>query len=198
MVPRRTFMRPSSTAVLALALAMASGCASIRPRWLRGTAFGPKPDIPHNAVAMGEFVRGEVALQRNDMDTAVDAFEKAVAADPNTPMLRLRLATLYVRTGHLDRAREQCQRVVQMQPDNLDALALLAGVDTALGNEDAAINTYEQILARDPDFQEAYLYLGALYGKRGQTDQAIATLRRLIDRNPGSLLRYYYPAPGYR
>src|SRR5215510_2313072 len=128
MVPGRTFMHPRNTALLALALAMASGCASIRPRWLGGTAFAPKADIPHNAVPMGEFVRGEVALQRNDMDTAVDAFEKAVAADPNTPMLRLRLATLYVRNGRLDKARDQCQRVVAAEPDNLEGLALLAGI----------------------------------------------------------------------
>src|SRR5215470_12104702 len=131
MVPRRTFMHPRNTAVLALALAMASGCASIRPHWLGGTAFAPKADIPHNAVPMGQFVRGEVALQHNDMDTAVEAFEKAVAADPNTPMLRLRLATLYVRTAKLDQARAQCEQVLAAEPNNLDAMALYAGIVTA-------------------------------------------------------------------
>ena len=110
-----------------------------------------------------------MALQQNDMDTAVDAFEKAVQADPDTPMLRLRLATLYVRTGELDqRARAVRARGAKRQPDNLDALALLAGIDTALGRDDDAIHSYERLLARDPDFQEAYLYLGALYGKRGR------------------------------
>ena len=88
-------MHPRNTAVLGLALAMATGCASMRPHWLGGSSLGPPVDIPRAAVPMGEFVRGEVALQRNDMDTAIDAFEKAVAADPDTPMLRLRLATAF-------------------------------------------------------------------------------------------------------
>src|SRR5262249_58391907 len=101
-------------------------------------SLGAPVEIPRNAVPMGEFLRGEVALQQNDVDTAVDAFEKAVRADPDTPMLRLRLATLYVRNGKLDKARDQCERVVAAEPDNLDALALLAGIDTAPGRDDHA------------------------------------------------------------
>ena len=164
----------------------------MRPRWLGGASLGAPVQIPHNAVPMGEFVRGEAALQHNDIDTATDAFEKAVHADPDTPMLRLRLATLYVRNGKLEKAREQCERVVAAEPDNMDALALLAGIDSALDRDDDAIAIYERVLAHDPDVQEAYLYLGALYGKRGQVDQAIATLQRLVARNPNSLLGYYY------
>src|SRR5262245_36868093 len=188
MVRRRASMSLRSPVVLVLALATATGCAGLGPRWLRGGGLGAPVDIPHDAQPMGQFVRGQVALQSNDVDTAVDAFQKAVDADPNTPMLRLRLATLYVRTGNLLRAREECEEVVAQDPDNLDALGLLAGVDTALGRDEDAIATYERILTRDPDVQEAYLYLGALYGKRGQIDQAVATLRRLISRNPASLL----------
>src|SRR5262249_14099936 len=98
-------MHTRNAAALGLALATASGCATVRPRWLGGSPLGTPVDIPHNAVPMGEFLRGEVALQQNDIDTAVDAFEKAVRADPDTPMLRLRLATPYVRNGKLRKGR---------------------------------------------------------------------------------------------
>src|SRR5262249_26244750 len=103
MVADGRLMHTRNAAALVLALATASGCAAVRPRWLGGSSLGTPVKIPPNAVPMGEFLRGEVALQQNDIDTAVDAFEKAVRADPDTPMLRLRLAILYVRNGRLDK-----------------------------------------------------------------------------------------------
>ena len=162
-------MSHRDVAVLVLALAMTSGCTTLKPRWLRSTIPGLRPNLPADAVPLGAFVRGEAALQQNDMETAVAAFEQAVKADPETPMLRLRLASLYVRTGELADARAQCAEVVKRQPDNLDALSLLAGIDTALGRDGDAIQSYERLLAVDPDYQEAYLYLGALYGKEGDS-----------------------------
>ena len=181
-------MSHRDAAVLVLALAMTSGCATLRPRWIGGSSPSVRPDIPADAVPMGAFVRGEAALQQNDMETAVTAFEQAVKADPDTPMLRLRLASLYVRAGQLGNARGQCVEVLKRQPDNLDALALLAGIDTALGRDSDAIAGYERLLALDPDYQEAYLYLGALYGKQGETERAVGTLRRLLQRSQSSLL----------
>ena len=172
MVRRTSHMSTRNWPVLLLALAVVTGCAAWRPRFLGGT-LGSRVAVPHDAVPMGQFVRGEVALQHNDIDAAVDAFEKAVAADPNAPMIRLRLATLYVRTGKLEKARAQCEQVIAVEPNNMDAMALYAGIVTALGKDDDAISAYERLIARDPDFQEAYLYLGALYGKRGDTARAI-------------------------
>jgi tetratricopeptide (TPR) repeat protein len=180
-------MHTRNAAALVLALATVSGCAAVRPRWLGGGSLGAPVKIPQNAVPMGEFVRGEAALQQNDIDTATDAFEKAVHADPTRSMLRLRLATLYVRNGKLEKAREQCERVVAAEPDNMDAPALPAGIDSALNRDDDAIAIYERVLAHDPDVQEAYLYLGALYGKRGQVDQAIARCSVSSRATPNSL-----------
>src|SRR5262249_59915196 len=123
---------------------------------LGGPRPGPPVAVPPDAVPMGQFVRGEWALQRDDRDTAVDAFEKAVAADPNTPMLRLRLATLYVRTGKLDKARGQTEQVIAAEPTNLDAMALYARLGTPQGKDDDPIPAHERPLPPDPPLQEGY------------------------------------------
>src|SRR5262249_10945145 len=132
------------------------------------------------------------ALTRNDVPNAIKEFELAIAEDPSTPWLRLRLAQLYVRVGKLDQALEQCQQVVEVEPNNLEALGLQGGVLSALGRDQEAIAVYEHVLQIDPSIQEAYLYLGALYGKRGDLDLAVTTLKKLIARNPTSVLGYYY------
>src|SRR5438093_1030236 len=132
-------LRPFPLLAVALALSL-NGCTGLRlavrhPR----AAFGAAAPLPDDAAALGHFFRGEVALAQNDPDTAVSAFEAAVAADPDTPLLRLRLASLYVRDGHLDRALAQVNAVVAAEPTNVEALGLLAGVQSSLGRDDEAV-----------------------------------------------------------
>src|SRR5207247_3621329 len=76
--------------------------------------------------ALGHFLKGQIALNQGDYDAALEEYEAVVQEDPQTPMLRLRLATLYVRKGNLDKALEQCRRVVEQDPKNTDARLLLA------------------------------------------------------------------------
>ena len=116
-------MYRSRSAAVMLAF-LATGCAGLRHGMLLGreAAFGPAAELPPDAAAMGSFLRGEVALTQNDTETALAAFQAAVAADPDTPLLRLRLAPLYVRSGQLDRALEQVNAVVTAEPTNVEAL----------------------------------------------------------------------------
>ena len=135
---------------------------------------------------MGAFLRGQLALERDDPESALPAFETAVAADPGTAILRVRLASLYVRAGKLEKALEQCNAAVQLEPENLEALTLLGGILSSLGRDDEAIASYERMRQINPALQDPYLYLSALYAKRGDTDRAVATLKELVERSPGS------------
>src|SRR2546428_9498981 len=131
--------RSRSAAVVILAF-LATGCAGLRHGTLLGreAGFGPAVELAPDAVAMGSFLKGEVALTQNDMETALAAFQTAVRADPDAPLVRLRLAPLYVRSGQLDRALEQVDAVVKVEPTNLEALGLQAGVLSALRRDDEA------------------------------------------------------------
>src|SRR5437016_12742968 len=153
--------RSRSAAVVMLAF-LATGCAGLRHgmRLGRGAGFGSVVELPPDAVGMGSFVKAEVALTRNDMDTALAAFQAAVAADPDAPLLRLRLAPLYVRSGQLDRALEEVNAVVKAEPTNLEALGLQAGAPSPLRREDEAVTTYARVLKLDPEGQDTCLYLG--------------------------------------
>jgi len=140
---RKTSFMPRlrSPAIVALAIVL-GGCAALHHRGARVTDFGAPARLPEDAAALGHFFRGEMALAQNDPDTALTEFEAAAAADPNTPLIRLRLASLYVRAGKLDRALEQVTAVVAAEPDNVEALGLLAGVQSSLGHDDEAAATY--------------------------------------------------------
>src|SRR5256885_4455337 len=131
---------------LALVIPVATGCASLRHPWpgmLGGDRSEPAVDLPPEAGALGHFLRGEVAISRGDVDAAVREFERAVVADPDTALLRRRLATLYVRTGHLDRALEQGTAAAAKEPENAGGLPLRAGVLSSLAPADEAARPHD-------------------------------------------------------
>ena len=177
-----------------LCSALISACAAFRPTSpapLPSTPTPPQPfKIPGEPVvltpadqALGHFFKGQVAFDRGDQDTALAELEQAIANDPETPFLRLRLATLYVRKGKLNEALEHCRKVVEQEPDNEEAQLLLAGLLSSTNQEAEAATIYEKVLAHSPKSQEPYLYLGTLYAKQGKFDKAVAVLNKLIELN---------------
>src|SRR5262245_46507575 len=87
----RFMRRYRLAAVLAVSMLTASGCAGLRQRIAPARNLGAPVALPPEARPLGHFFTGEMALAQNDPERALREFEAAVAADPDTPMLRLRL-----------------------------------------------------------------------------------------------------------
>jgi tetratricopeptide (TPR) repeat protein len=119
--------------------------------------------LPAEATAEGHFLKAEVAMNRGDQTVALEEYELAMAADPTSPLLRQRLAMLYVRANRLREALTEIEKSVELDPQNVQARILLAGILSALGQDNEAAGQYEAVLEIDPSNQEAHLFLGALY-----------------------------------
>src|SRR5438093_1320439 len=144
----RTATTVACRAFLVLLATVFAACAATHP--VPPPPVAPSPPspppvarIPGEPVALtpaeealGHFLRAEVAANQGDQDTALTEIERAVADDPDSPFLRLRLATLYVRKGKLAEALEHCQKVVAEEPDNTEAQLLLAGLLSSANREE--------------------------------------------------------------
>src|SRR5205085_9594004 len=124
-------------------LLLAAGCGPIRRtlpappgdlQWnpQQGMLPGRAAPVDPKVAAMGDFITGEVALNDGNYDVGLKAFRSAVANDPESPLLRQRLAMLLVRKGLLAEALEHCEKVVALEPRNTEAHLLLAGILSAL------------------------------------------------------------------
>ena len=115
--------RSVRVALMISGLLLAAGCGPGR------RALAPAPaDLqwsPHSATAtnhaapvdpkvaaMGEFLVGEVALSDGNYDVGLRAFRAAVEHDPESALLRQRLAMLLVRKGMLPEALDHSRKVV--------------------------------------------------------------------------------------
>jgi tetratricopeptide (TPR) repeat protein len=88
------------------------------------------------------------------------------------------------RAGDLSQAESICRRIVQAQPDNVDAWCVLAATVQAAGQPGHAAACYRRALAIRPDDASLWLALGnSLYLHR-DCKEAAAAYRRLLELRP--------------
>lgn len=157
----RTFARFGS-AVSALALAaMLGGCAASMSR---ASAEGPKPGDKDFALA----TRALVALESNDIATAIDLSERAVEQTPGDSTIRTLLADSYFAAGRFASAESAYRDSLSLAPAQPKAILKLALVKIALGKNAEA--------------------LGVLTSARGALDAADYGLAVALAGNPAEAI----------
>lgn len=154
-------------------------------------------EVPPSSQANYYFIRGELALSDHDFDTALNYFERAGAVETKpAPLLRKRLAQMYVRSGKLQEALAELDKIGEEGSRDSDILELRAGILATLKDIPRAIATYRQLIDLTPEKpnEEAYALLASLYAENGDLPSAKKVLRELIDRSPKSVFGYYYLA----
>src|SRR5215510_13119989 len=104
-------IRPGAAALITGCCVLLGGCAVLQRKvspvehfpWSAelGTSQPGSANVPAEATALGHFLKAELALNQGDHELATKEYERAVAHDPASALLRLRLATLYVRANRL-------------------------------------------------------------------------------------------------
>jgi tetratricopeptide (TPR) repeat protein len=124
-----------------------------------------------------------VALEREDIEAAMQAYERAIAADPGHLHARINLGRLLHDAGQLDRA-ERAYRDA-MDVGERDAL-LFYNLGVLLEDMDRkpeAVRAYEAALHEDPQFADCHYNLALLCEELGEPRQAIRHMsqyRRLL------------------
>ena len=151
-----------------------------------GTGAGPLERVERRAAATPAgaddwFERG-VALESEDRDAAIAAYERAIAADPALLKARINLGCLLHETGRLERAEtvyRDAMRAVGRDPVLLYDLGVLLD---DMGRKDDAAEAYRAALREDPRFADCHFNLALLCERLGKPKDAIqhlAAYRRL-------------------
>jgi tetratricopeptide (TPR) repeat protein len=118
------------------------------------------------------YARG-VALEREDIDAALQAYKRAVATDPAHLHAHINIGRLLHGEGRLDEA-EQAYRAA-IEAGGHDALLYfnLGVLLDDLGRKAEAVQAYEAALREDPQFADCHYNLALLYEELGEPRQAI-------------------------
>ena len=133
--------------------------------------------------------KGELATQ------SIESYKKALALDPNSPVIVERLAETYAKSQHIRDAVTQAEQALKEDPDNVNAHRLLARIYVrTLGDLSAgqvqqssltkAITQFEAILKIDPTDDDSALWLSRLYRFQNEHGKAEEVLRKVLQREP--------------
>jgi eukaryotic-like serine/threonine-protein kinase len=93
-------------------------------------------------------------------------------------------------TGKYEKAAEQFQQAVQLEPANDRAYINLAGAYQHLNQPDKAEETYKRAIAVRPQYWRVYSFLGGFYIAQAEYDKAAEMFRRSTELEPDSYLAF--------
>jgi tetratricopeptide (TPR) repeat protein len=91
------------------------------------------------------------AAEGGRLDEARQAYQRALAASPQSPFLLRELAAVERRAGDVDAAVKHAQQAVAAEPTEVRGLTLLAELYEGQGDLTRAVETYEAAVAIEPD-----------------------------------------------
>lgn len=128
---------------------------------------------PRNPDALMLYRRAVAFDAIGRTDNALEDYGAAIAADPKAALAFLgRGVLLAVRKRAYDRAIEDFDKVLVLQPDNLDALIARGDSFSNLGDAGRAATDLNRAVALAPEFAPAYLVRGLAEARRGNTARA--------------------------
>lgn len=160
-----------------LALLSVDALATERPAL---SAKPPGVEQAPDSVAFYHFMLGYQHELNNAAEEAEAEYLKALARDPNSVAIHLRLATLYHSRGAHDKAQAHAEAVLAQDATNLQALRMLASGAVAAGRSEQAIELHERIVALWPQEAQTYFSMGMLLSGLKRYEEAEQTIRRGI------------------
>ena len=158
-------------------------------------APSPRAEAYYN-YAMGHLFEQqyETTNQPEFATQAIDAYKKAYALDPKSPVIGERLAEMYWKAQRVHEAVTEAQELLKRDPNDLQTRRLLGRIYLrSLGDltssaqsemAERAIEQYREVYRLDPTDSESALWLARLYRLRNEHDKAEDVLRTLLKQDP--------------
>jgi tetratricopeptide (TPR) repeat protein len=171
---------------------------------------GPDPFVPPDklsprADAYYNFTMGhlyeleyEQTSQPDYASKAIEAYKKAYAIDPQSPIIGERLAEMYWKAQRVRDAVNEANEILKHDPNDLATHRLLGRIYLrSLGDVNGpsgvqsemvvkAIAEYAEVHRLDPSDQEAALWLARLYRLHNEPDKAEDVLKKILQEDAGN------------
>lgn len=145
-----------------------------------------------NAAAREDYLNGISAVRRDTgVDAALAALQKAVAADPDSPLTHAGLAEVewfkYYLTKdqrYLGQATESARQAELRNPDLAPVLRVNGVLDFRAGRYERAEAEYRRAIELDPGNSDGHRRLGQVLERNNQLDEALAEYRMSLRADP--------------
>jgi Flp pilus assembly protein TadD len=127
-------------------------------------------------INMAQMDLGRSLLRVQDFDGAVKVFEGIVARVPNLLDGQVFLQIAYARANRVPETIKQCQKVLEVLPENYGSYLTLGRFLAKSGDPAAAVSKLEKAAALRPQAADPHASLAAVYDQLGRRDDAAREL----------------------
>jgi tetratricopeptide (TPR) repeat protein len=150
----------------------------------RASLAGFRRVTKQDPSAIAFYNLGTLSMKAGQPAEARQAFERALAIQPDHAEAGNSLGALLAQSGDVPGAIARFRAALQVRPDFADALNNL-GYALFQGEQDQqAYELYQKALAAEPEFPEALNNLGIFFGQRGDLAQAESFFKRAVAARP--------------
>jgi tetratricopeptide (TPR) repeat protein len=135
---------------------------------------------------------GQLFQSRRDWNGATNAYQKALAINPENPVASNDLASVMLQSGgNLDVALALAQTARRGMPDSASVADTLGWIYYQKGAYHSAVDSLQEALrlgqqSNSPDNATLHYHLGMAYAKSGQATLARLQLQQMLKLNPNS------------
>jgi tetratricopeptide (TPR) repeat protein len=122
-------------------------------------------------------LRAEYHLARGEEDSAIPAYEQALAKKPDAVQIHLALGNIYATRREWNQAIRQYQAELKADPYSAKALERMGQVHADLHQTAEATRYLLRAIALDPNLPDAHKALGKVYLQQSEPAQAVKHLR---------------------
>jgi tetratricopeptide (TPR) repeat protein len=141
-------------------------------RFVKEKTYEPPFNITNPKTAQEHFNVAVNDDHHNQLDKAIEEYNKALELKPDWALAHFRLAQDYNKQGRTDDAITHWEKATQYDPRFYSAYDLLAGAYQRQGNLKKAIQAYSGLLKYPPAQMMAHYQLGLWYAELGDRQKA--------------------------
>jgi len=142
-----------------------------------------KIHVPDKEAAADNFM-GLAHLAIGDAGLAREAFQRALAGEPDNVEVAGNLANILRIEGKLDEARTVFDQALAAKPDHQQTLLAYADMEASAGNDDKADELLQQAVQSNPEEIKPRVVLGNRYIEQGRPAAALALAEPALAKHP--------------
>ena len=148
------------------------------------------------ARSLSHYIVGVYSEDLGDLDGAIQEYNKALEADPNSALLHLNLAAVFIKKDQTALAIEQLKQSIGLTPEAVEPHAILALVYATQNKADLAAQEYALALKNaaklEPKNIEIYKNLGAIYLQQRKLKEAEGIFKLIAGMDPAGPQAHFY------
>jgi tetratricopeptide (TPR) repeat protein len=141
---------------------------------------------------------GQLWIDANDYQRAVDSFHRALQSDPSLLKAHYFAGQAYLRWEHWTEAADEFQAELKLNPGDLEARYNLGFVELEQSKVDDAVKLFQEVVNANPDHANANYQLGKIRLDQGRVPEAVEYLEKAARLSPQSDYMHYQLQAAYR